>query len=96
MNFVNRLAQVFDTPQTIPHVTAGQSTIASVLSVVFTIAGAVAVVVITLAGFEYVLSQGDSKRTAKAKDTILYALIGLVVAISGYAIVNFVIKKVFF
>ena len=61
---------------------------------VFGIMGAVALLVITIAGFKYVLSQGNPQETAKAKNTILYALIGLVVAILAFNIVKFVVGRV--
>jgi len=67
----------------------------SVLQVVFGIMGAVAVLIITIAAFQYVISAGDPQKVSKAKDAILYALIGLVVAILSFAIVSFVIDGVF-
>lgn len=70
------------------------SSISSVLSVVFGVIGAVAVIAVILGGLQYVLSQGNPQTTTKAKDTILYALVGVVVAISGYAIVNFVLDGI--
>ncbi len=65
-------------------------TIPSILSVVFGVLGLICVIVITIAGLQYVLSGGDPQKTAKAKNTILYAVIGLAVAISAFAIVRFV------
>ena len=44
-----------------------------------------------IGGFRYVFSQGNEKAVTGAKDTILYAIIGLVIAILSYAIVNFVL-----
>jgi cytochrome bd-type quinol oxidase subunit 2 len=72
------------------------------LSAVFTnvantltyIVGAVSVIMIIVGGFRYVMSQGDSKTAAEAKNTILYAVIGVVVAITAYAIINFVIVSI--
>ena len=52
--------------------------------------GAVSVIMIILGGLRYVTSNGDSKATASAKDTILYSVVGLVVAIAAFAIVTFV------
>ena len=69
------------------------ATIANVFSIVFGVMGAISVLMITIAGLQYILSSGDPAKTAKAKDTILYAVIGLVVAVSAFAIINFVIKK---
>jgi hypothetical protein len=54
------------------------------------ITGAAAVVVIIIGGIQFVLSQGNSANVAKAKNTITYAVIGLVVAFLAYAIVNWV------
>lgn len=54
--------------------------------------GIVAVIVIILGGFRYATSNGDASATKAAKDMILYAVIGLVVAILAYAIVNFVVS----
>jgi hypothetical protein len=52
--------------------------------------GAVAVIMLIIGGLRYVISQGDSAQVKAAKDTLLYAVIGIVVAILAYAIVNFV------
>ena len=46
---------------------------------------------IVIGGMRYVLSGGDSNQITAAKNTILYAIIGIVVAILAYAAVNFVI-----
>lgn len=53
--------------------------------------GMVAVIMIVVGGIRYIASAGDSARVKAAKDTILYSVVGLVVAILAYAIVNFVI-----
>lgn len=85
---------VFDKPQSLPAVNADQVTIGSVLHLVLAVAGAVSLLIITLAGLQYILSQGDPQKTAKAKDTILYAIIGLVVTMISYSIVSFVVRSV--
>lgn len=64
------------------------------LTLFFTVAGAIALLVVTVGGFKYVTSHGDPSGTAQAKNTILYALIGLVVCIIGASIVNFVVGRV--
>lgn len=69
-------------------------TVTKVLQLVFGIAGAVAVLVITVAAFQYVVSQGDPQATAKAKNTILYAIIGLIVCALAFTIVTFVIDNI--
>ena len=52
--------------------------------------GAISVVMIIIGGLRYVLSNGDPKSAEGAKNTILYAVIGVIVAIASYAIVKFV------
>lgn len=59
-------------------------------SVIFAL-GIVAVIVIILGGVQYMTSSGDAGKVKKAKDTILYGVIGLVICVLAYAIVNFVI-----
>lgn len=64
-----------------------------IINVIIAVLGIVAVIVIVLGGVSYVTSQGDPAKTKKAKDTILYGIIGLVVALLAYAIVNFVLAS---
>jgi hypothetical protein len=66
----------------------------TVISIVIMVTAAICLLFITIGGLRYVLSQGDSQRTAKAKGTILYALIGLIITIIAQAIVTFVIARV--
>lgn len=56
--------------------------------------GIISVIMIVIGGLRYVLSGGDQKGTTAAKDTILYAVIGMVVALLAYSIANFVINIV--
>lgn len=69
--------------------------IQDVLMVAFGILGALSVLIIVIAALQYVLSAGDAQKVAKAKDAIIYALVGLVVAILAYSIVAFVLDGVF-
>jgi hypothetical protein len=63
----------------------------TIINLLLYVAGAIAVIVIIFGGIRYVISTGDAARIKSAKDTILYAVIGLIVAILAYAIVNTVI-----
>ena len=56
--------------------------------------GIVAVIFIVVGGVNYMASSGDATKVKKAKDTILYATIGLVICALAFAIVNFVIKSI--
>ena len=53
--------------------------------------GAISVIMIIIGGLRYVISGGDSAAVTAAKNTILYAIVGVIVAILAYAIINFVI-----
>ena len=65
------------------------------LNWVFGIIGIVAVIMIILGGFTMMTSSGDPGKVKKGKDTILYGVIGLVVALLAVVIVNFVLNSVF-
>lgn len=58
------------------------------------IVGAVSVIMIIVGGLRYVTSNGDSKQAESARNTILYAVIGIIVAIASYAIVTFVTANI--
>ena len=70
-------------------------TLWQIIRVVLQVLGIVAVLVIILGGFYYMTAQGDPGKITKAKNTILYGVIGLVVALLAFAIVNFVLENVF-
>lgn len=57
------------------------------------ILAAVSVIVIIIAGITYTTSGGDATLVTKAKNTLLYAVVGLIVAIMAYAIVNYIIGQ---
>lgn len=55
--------------------------------------GAIGVIVIIIGGLKYVTSDGDAGKIKQAKDTILYAVIGIVVALMAGAIVQFIVQQ---
>lgn len=63
------------------------------LNVFSAVIGIIAVVMIMVGGIKYITSQGDSAQTATAKNTILYAAVGLVVAALAQFIVQFVLSR---
>lgn len=71
------------------------NTLTVIINVIVGVVGFVAVVMIVIGGIGFVTSQGDTTRVAKARNTILYGVVGLVVALLAYAIVNFVLSSVF-
>lgn len=75
----------------IPTADASTTAIGPILNQVYMIAGIIGVVVIIIAGFMYTLSTGDPAKTKRAKDAILYALVGLVVIILAFTITQMVL-----
>ena len=74
--------------------TGSSSELQHILNLAFMVAGAIAVLIIVIAGFRYIISQGDSSTVASSKNAIIYAAIGLAVVMFAAAIVNFVVKGV--
>ena len=69
-------------------------TIGNITDVLLYLLGAIAVLMIIIGGVRYVTSGGDQNSVTGAKNTIMYAIIGLVVAVLAYAIVHFVIGNI--
>lgn len=67
----------------------------TIINVILAIVGVIAVVMIIIGGIQYSTSAGDPGKVKKAKDTILYGVIGLVIALLAFAIVNFVLTSIF-
>lgn len=80
-------------PVGVPQANADDGTFRVILGVVFTIIGALALLMIVISGLRYILAGGDAQKTAKAKEGIVYALVGLVVALTAQAIVSFVVGR---
>ncbi len=68
-------------------------TIKQGISILSIIVGVAAVIMIIVGGLRYVLSGGDSGNVSSAKSTIMYAIVGLVVAALAQLIVQFVLKN---
>lgn len=62
-----------------------------VVNIMLFVIGAVAVIMLIYGGVKYVISGGAQDKVAEAKNTILYAIVGIVVAILAFAVVNFVV-----
>lgn len=70
-------------------------TLTIIINVVVSVVGFISVAMIVMGGISFATSQGDTAKTTKARNTILYGVVGLVVAILAFAIVNFVLANVF-
>lgn len=73
--------------------TGGDDLLKNALNLAYFLAGSIAVIVIVIAGIWYVASSGDAGRVAKAKNLLTYAVVGLIIIISAFAITNFVIGR---
>lgn len=68
--------------------------ITTVVNIFSAIVGIVSVIMIIYGGFKYITSGGDSSKVTEAKNTIIYAVIGLVVVALAQFIVQFVLDRV--
>jgi len=95
MNLYYLASQLIDpTQDNIPQVSANDTTMQKVLSLVFITIGAVSLLMLVIAGLRYVVSAGDVNKTAETRRMIIYTVVGVIVSASAYIIVNTVIGKV--
>lgn len=66
----------------------------TIVNVLLFLIGAISVIMLIIGGIRYTVSAGDSGSVTAAKNTIMYALIGLIIAFLAYAIVNWVLGAV--
>jgi hypothetical protein len=74
----------------LPQPNADTNSIQTILQIVFGALGGAAVVMITISGLRYVVSAGNPERIAKAKNGIIYSMVGIAVALAAESIVAFV------
>jgi len=67
--------------------------IATVINIFSVVVGVVAVIMIIIGGLKYVTSSGDSSNVTSAKNTILYAIVGLIIVALAQIIVKFVLNR---
>ena len=77
----------------VPTVNANSTSLATIVQIVLGVIGSVAVLVIVIASIQLVLSGGNPQSVQRARETILWAVIGLVVVVSAYTIVTFFAGK---
>ena len=65
----------------------------NVLNIAYFLMAIIAVIVIIVSGITYATSSGNAASVTKAKNQILYAVIGIVVVITAYAITNFILSR---
>ncbi len=81
-------------PKTDLDTVGGNSPVITGLNIFFGIAAAVAVLVIAISALRIVISRGNSQDVTKARDAIIYASVGLVVIMTAFAIVTFVVGRI--
>lgn len=73
----------------LPIVAAGSAQIAQVIQIVLAVLGAVGVLMLVVAGLRFVTGQGNPQEVAKARNTIIYVAIGLIIIATAEGIVAF-------
>ena len=76
----------------IPKVGADDA-ITGILNTVYFAAGIIAIIVIIISGIFYSISQGDASKITRAKDGILYSVVGLVIIMLAFVLTNYVIGR---
>ncbi len=71
----------------------GDKLVKNIIDLLFYAAGVVAVIAIIYGGIKFIVADGDASKIKGGRDTIMYAVVGLVVAIMAYSIVGFVIGR---
>jgi hypothetical protein len=69
------------------------SLVTSIVNILSWVVGVLAVIMLIFAGFQYVTSGGDSGKIGNAKNTMIYAIVGIAVVAFSQTIVKFVIQK---
>lgn len=65
----------------------------TIVNILLFIIGAISVIMLIIGGIRYTISGGDSSAVTSAKNTIMYAIVGIIVAVLAFAIVNFVLTS---
>lgn len=79
----------------VPSTLFGESSIfTTVVNVLLFLIGAISVIMLIIGGIRYTVSAGDAGNVTAAKNTILYAIVGLIIAFLAFAIVNWVLGAV--
>lgn len=71
-----------------------RETIASIINVAMGLLGIIAVVIILLGGFKWMVAGGDQSKVDEAKKLIISGVIGLVIILTAYAIATFVVGSI--
>jgi len=78
----------------LPTVQASEANLTVIMQLVFGVVGAIAMIVIIIGALNMTMAEGDSGKVARARSAVVFALVGLGVAIGAEAIIAFVIKNI--
>ena len=84
-------AQVDTSP--LPGGNATPEALQTAFNIAIGIAASIALLIIVISGFQYILSQGNPQAVAKAKNAIIYGLVGLIICMLAFVIVGFVVSR---
>lgn len=76
----------------LPQVVADRATITPILQIFFGVLGLVAVIIIIFAGLKFITGQGEPQRIKEARNTIIWAILGLIIALSAEAAIYILVK----
>jgi hypothetical protein len=93
VDWIYRLAQIDSTNLGLPQVEADDTQLEDIMAVVFGGVAAVAVLVIMFASINYITAGGDPDKISRSKKTIIFALVGLAIAIFAESIVLTVLGR---
>ena len=93
MNTLSNFAAKIDGSMVGINEVGADNVVDGVLNAVYFAAGITAVIVIIVCGIIYSVSQGNAARIERAKNGILYSVVGLVVIMFAFVITNFVIRN---
>lgn len=75
------------------HGSAVNGVLSAVVEILSGVVGVAAVIMMIIAGFKYITSAGDSNNIASAKNTLIYALVGVIIAAVAQILVHYVINR---
>lgn len=87
-------AQVPASSLGLPTIVADDATLKTILSLVFVFIGGFATLFLLIGAFRFIISSGNQANIKQARETILYASIGLAISLLAFTIVQFVLGKV--
>lgn len=96
MNILFKINAILIKTDSLPKVGLDQNNllIPRIFNIIFGLLAGIAFISVVYGGFKYVLSQGEPDKIGKAKDIIMYSIIGLIVALSAFGIVNVFIRAI--